>query len=103
MRYVRDMIDMNYYWLVTVYCRELQELEPEPTATSRFLLCTSDAAEPSFSLVSDLISELRLAELPGVSVTTTDHRIGSVSGPLDKFISGTPTLQRHGLKAWLLK
>ena len=93
---------MNYYWLLSVRCREFQELEPEPKVTSRFILRTSEATEPSVRLIFDLISELGLENLPGVSATTTDYRIGRLVGQIDKFTSRKPDLDKDDLKVWLL-
>jgi hypothetical protein len=94
---------MNYYWLINVRCREFQELEPEPKITSRFILCTPEATEPSVRLISDLISELRLKDLPGVSATTTDYRIGPLIGQIDTFVARKPDLKTDKRKVWLLQ
>ncbi len=94
---------MSHYWLINVRCREFQEIESEPQITSRFILRTSEATEPSVRLIFDLISELRLEDLPGVSTTTTDYHIGSLVGQIDKFTSRKPDLDKNDLKVWLLK
>jgi hypothetical protein len=54
-------------------------------------------------LVNALISDLRLQHLPGASLTTTDYRIGSLSGEIDKLIARTPDLEKDEIKVWLLK
>jgi len=94
---------MNHHWLVNVRCREFQELEPEPRITSRFILSTPKSTEPSMGLVNALISDLGLQHLPGASLTTTDYRIGSLSGEIDKLIARTPDLEKDEIKVWLLK
>ena len=94
---------MNHHWLVNVRCCEFHELEPEPKITSRFILSTPESTEPSIGLVNALISDLRLQHLPGASLTTTDYRIGSLSGEIDKLIARTPDLEKHEIKVWLLK
>jgi hypothetical protein len=94
---------MSYYWLINVRCREFQELEPEPKVTSQFILCAPEAIEPSFRLIHDLISELRLNNLPGVPTTTTDYSIGRLFGQIDKFTSRKPDLDKDQVKVWVLK
>jgi len=94
---------MNYYWLIKVRCREFQEIEPEPKVTSQFILCAPEATEPSVQLIFDLISELRLNNLRGGPTTTTDYRIGRLSGQAPKFTSRKPDLDKNQSKVWVLK
>lgn len=93
---------MNY-WLINVRCREFQELEPEPSITSRFILCSPGATDPSVRLIFNLISHLRLDELPGVSTTTTDYRIGRLVGDVSKVTARKPDIEKDDLKVWQLK
>ncbi len=94
---------MNDYWLISVRCREFQELEPDPKETSRFILFTSGSECPSVRLVFDLISDLRLDDLPRVAVTTTDFRISRLVGQIDRFVARRPDVDGEDAKAWLIK
>ena len=97
------MRSMNDYWLVSVRCREFQELESDPKETSRFILFTPGSECPSVRLVFDLISDLRLDDLRRVAVTTTDYRISRLVGQVDRFVARGPDLDREDAKAWLIK
>src|SRR5205809_8101836 len=93
---------MNDYWLVSVRCREFQELEPDPKETSRFILFTSGSECPSVRLVFDLISDLRLDDLPRVAVRTPEFRIRRLVGQIDRFVARRPDMAREDAKAWLI-
>jgi hypothetical protein len=77
---------MKHHWLIIVRCGEFTGAEEPPKETSRFILLTPDSECPSASVVFDLISELRLNNLPGVNTTTTEYHLGRLVGQIERFI-----------------